>query len=271
MSFSLDAIGPLARTVRDCARLLQVIAGADPRDATSSDAAVPDYEAALERGVRGLRIGVATSYFNEGVTPEVRETLERSLKVLESLGAHIVPLAVPRSVADIGELHPLVMKAEGAASHENWMRERADDYSDQVRKRLQAGFFIPATDYIQALKVRGQLLEEFMSAVFRQVDVLHTPVLPMPVPTIAETMPSNGQAYLDMVASLTRNTKVVNYLGLPALSVPCGFVGRDLPVSFQLIGRPLDEPTLLRVGHAYQSATDWHQRLPSVVQEALHE
>jgi aspartyl-tRNA(Asn)/glutamyl-tRNA(Gln) amidotransferase subunit A len=269
MSFSLDAIGPLARTVRDCARLLQVVAGADPRDGTCSDTAVPDYEAALEGGVRGLRIGVPTTYFNEGVTPEVRDALDRSLQLLESLGAHIVPLPVPRSVADIGELHPLVMKAEGAANHWSWMRERAAEYSDQVRKRLQAGFFVSATDYIQALKLRGQLLDEFMSAVFTRVEVLHTPVLPMPVPTIAETMPANGDAYLAMVASLTRNTKVVNYLGLPAVSIPCGFSYKGLPFAFQLIGRPFDEATLLRAGHAYQSATEWHRRMPTLTEAAL--
>lgn len=271
MSFSLDAVGPLARTVRDCARLLGVIAGPDPRDGTCSNSAVPDYEAVLEGGVRGLRIGVPTTYFNEGVTAEVRDALDRSLQVLESLGAHIVPLPVPRSVADIGELHPLVMKAEGAANHANWMRERAADYSDQVRKRLQAGFFISATDYIQALKLRGPLLDEFMTEVFTRVDVLHTPVLPMPVPTIAETMPTNGDAYLAMVASLTRNTKVVNYLGLPAVSVPCGFSGNGLPLAFQLIGRPFDEATLLRVGHAYESATEWHRRVPALVEAALNE
>lgn len=271
MSFSLDAVGPLARTVRDCARLLRVIAGADLRDGTCSGSAVPDYEAALEGGVSGLRVGVPTTYFNEGVAPEVQGALDRSLQVLESLGAHIVPLPVPPSVADIGELHPLVMKAEGAANHSNWMRERAADYSDQVRNRLQAGFFIPATDYIQALKLRGQLLDEFMTQVFTRVDVLHTPVLPMPVPTIAETMPASGDAYLAMVASLTRNTKVVNYLGLPAVSVPCGFLGSSLPVAFQLIGRPFDEATLLRASHAYECATEWHRRVPTLVEAALHE
>ena len=271
MSFSLDAVGPLGRTVRDCARLLRVIAGFDPRDGTCSSSAVPDYEAALDGGIRGLRIGVPTTYFNEGVAHEVQTALDRSLHVLESLGAHIVQLPVPPSVADIGELHPLVMKAEGAANHSNWMRERSADYSLEVRNRLQAGFFIPATDYIQALKLRGQLLDEFMTQVFTRVDVLHTPVLPMPVPTIAETMSGDGAAYLAMVSSLTRNTKIVNYLGLPAVSVPCGFSSKGLPLAFQLIGRPFDEATLLRAGHTYECATEWHRRVPTLVEAALHE
>lgn len=271
MSFSLDSGGPLARTVRDCARLLHIIAGADARDATCSSAAVPDYESMLTAGVRGVRVGVPTTYFYDGVLPEVRAALNSSLGVLQSLGAEIVHLPVPQSLYEVAELHPLVMKAEGAANHSNWMRERSADYSDQVRNRLQAGFFIPATDYIQALKVRAQLLDEFLRDVFEKVDVLHTPLLPMPVPTIAEASPSNGVAYLAMVASLTRNTKVFNFLGVPAMSVPCGFSSSGLPLAFQLVGRPFDETMLFRVGHAYESATEWHVKVPALAEAAANE
>ena len=119
-------------------------------------------------------------------------------------------------------------------------------------------------------KVSGELTT-FMRDVFGKVDVLHTPLLPMPVPTIAETMPSNGVAYLDMVVSLTRNTKVVNYLGLPAMSVPCGLSGNGLPVAFQLIGRPFDEAMLFQVGQAYESATDWHLKVPGIATAATSE
>lgn len=264
MSFSLDQGGPLARTVRDCARLLGVIAGTDAADATSSAEPVPDYETRLDAGIKGLRIGVPSTYFYDGVAPEVKAALDASLKVLASAGAEIVPVRLPQSIYEVAELHPLVMKAEGSANHSNWMRERSAEYSDQVRNRLQAGFFIPATDYIQALKVRAQLLDEFMKEVFGRVDVLHTPMLPMPVPTIEECQPANGVAYLNMVVALTRNTKVVNYYGLPALSVPCGFSASGLPLAFQLIGRPFDELSLLQTGHAYQGATDWHARTPPI-------
>ena len=266
MSYSLDAGGPLTRTVRDSARLLGVIAGSDARDATSSDAPVPDYEAELKNDLKGVRVGVPTNYFYDGVAPEVRAALQASLRVIEAQGAEIVELAVPPSVYEAAELHPLVMKAEGAANHANWMREHSADYSEQVRNRLQAGFFISATDYIQALKARSQLLDEFMRDVFGKVDALHTPVLPMPVPTIAECMPSNGVAYLDMVVSLTRNTKVVNYLGLPAMSVPCGFSRNGLPIAFQLIGRPFAESQLLSIAHHYEAATTWHSMVPAIAQ-----
>lgn len=266
MSFSLDSGGPLTRTVRDSARLLGVIAGADTRDATSSHEPVADYEAGLDQGVRGVRVGVPTNYFYDGVVPEVRAALHASLRVLEAQGADIVELTVPPAIYEAAELHPLVMKAEGAANHANWMRERSADYSDQVRNRLQAGSFILATDYIQALKARSQLLEEFMRDVFGKVDALHTPILPMQVPTIAECMPTNGVAYLNMVTSLTRNTKVVNYLGLPAISVPCGFSGNGLPIAFQLIGRPFAEARLLSIARSYETATTWHTMVPAIAQ-----
>lgn len=262
MSFSLDCGGPLARTVRDCARVLRVIAGADPRDASCSTEPVPDYEAGLTGDLRGVRVGVPTTYFCDGVVDEIGRTLAASLDVLATLGAEVVHLPMPASLHDVAELHPLIAKAEGAANHGTWMRERGPEYSDQVRNRLQAGFFIPATDYIQALKVRGRLLEDFTTGVFERVDVLHTPVLPMPVPKITETMPSSGPAYLEMVVSLTRNTKVTNYLGVPAMSVPCGFSANGLPVAFQLIGRPFAEARLFQVAHAYESATDWHRMVP---------
>jgi aspartyl-tRNA(Asn)/glutamyl-tRNA(Gln) amidotransferase subunit A len=264
MSFSLDSAGPLTRTVRDCARFLSVIAGPDSRDATCSTEPVDDYEAKIGLRVKGIRIGIPTNYFYEGVAPEIRAALEESIQVLTSLGAEIVHLPMPESIHEVAELHPLVMKAEGAANHSNWMRAHAGEYSDQVRNRLQAGFFIPATDYIQALKVRAQLLEELLVSVFEQVDVLHTPLLPMPVPTIEESKTVSGTAYLDMVVALTRNTKVVNYYGIPAMSVPCGFSKSGLPIAFQLAARPFDESSLFQVAHAYQEATIWHKRLPGV-------
>jgi len=262
MSTSLDCVGPLARTVRDCARMLHVIAGPDGLDASASDEPVPDWEATLGDTLRGVRVGVPEGYFYDGVVDEIRTALTASLNVLGTLGADIVHVKVPPSLYEVAELQPVVMKSEGAANHSRWMRERPADYSDQVRNRLQAGFFIPATDYIQAIKVRTQFLAEFVDAVFTRVDVLHAPVLPMPVPRISETMPSSGPAYLDMVVSLTRNTKVVNYLGLPAMSVPCGFSRSGLPIAFQLIGRPFAEGRLFQVGHAYQRATPWHSMTP---------
>lgn len=267
MSFSLDVMGPLARTAQDCARLLGVIAGRDGKDASSSREWVQDYEGGLMRSIIGLRIGIPSGYFDEDLDSEVGTLVEQSLAVFKSRGASLIKVDIPDIVDKIAEIHPLVMKAEGSANHGNWKRADSGHYSNEVGKRLEAGYFIPATDYINALQYRGQALQEFTDAVFSKVDVLHTPVLPMPTPSLEDTAYSDGPAYLKMVVALTRNTKVVNYFGLPALSVTCGFTPDGLPTSFQLIGRPFSEDLLLRLGHQYQLETDWHERMPTAVAE----
>ncbi len=265
MSWSLDVMGPLARTVRDCARVLGVIAGADERDATTSREPVPDYEATLEDTVRGVRIGIPKGYFDEDLDPGVAAAVEASLAVFEGLGAKLVPVQMPASLDTVSAIHPLVMKAEGSANHMPWKRSRDDEYSDEVGKRLQAGFFIPAADYINALQYRAHALQAFADAVFSAVDVVHTPVLPMPTPSLQDTGYRDGPGYLKMVVALTRNTRVVNFLGLPALSVTCGFTPDGMPTSFQLIGRPFAEALLFRLGHQYQRETDWHRRTPTAL------
>jgi aspartyl-tRNA(Asn)/glutamyl-tRNA(Gln) amidotransferase subunit A len=265
MSFSLDVMGPLARTARDCARLLGAIAGRDVKDASSSRERVQDYEGGLMRSIVGLRIGVPSGYFDQDLDPEVETLVEESLDVFKSRGASLIKIDMPEIVDKVAEIHPLVMKAEAAANHGNWKRAHGGDYSEEVGKRLEAGYFIPATDYINALQFRGQALQQFSDAVFSKVDVVHTPVLPLPTPSLADTTYSDGPAYLKMVVALTRNTKVVNYFGLPAISVPCGFTPDGLPTAFQLIGRPFSEDLLLRLGHQYQLETDWHERTPTAV------
>jgi aspartyl-tRNA(Asn)/glutamyl-tRNA(Gln) amidotransferase subunit A len=262
MSFSLDCVGPLARTAADCARLLTAIAGHDPRDPTSSRRAMPDCEAGLGQSISGVRVGIPDRYFTQGIAPEVQTHLAQSLDCLKACGARLVEVTVPPSVDDVADLHPLVMKAEGAANHHLWMRTLPEKYTDEVRHRLQAGYFIPASDYLQALKLRAALLRDW-TTLFDRVEVLHTALLPQAAPTIKATSTNSGPDYLAMVVSLTRNTKICNFLGLPAISVPCGFTGKGLPVSFQLIGRPFAEGLLLRLAHRYQCETDWHHQTPS--------
>ena len=265
MSWSLDVMGPLARTVRDCARVLGAIAGLDENDATTSPEPVPDYEATIEQSLRGVRIGIPQGYFDEDLDPGVAAAIEATHAVFTGLGASLVPVAMPALLDTVSAIHPLVMKAEGASNHLPWKRGRDAEYSDEVGKRLQAGYFIPATDYINALQYRAHALRVFADAVFGACDALLTPVLPMPTPTLADTAYRDGPAYLKMVVGLTRNTRVVNFLGLPALSVTCGFTPDGMPTSFQLIGRPFDEALLFRLGHQYQRETDWHRRWPSAL------
>jgi aspartyl-tRNA(Asn)/glutamyl-tRNA(Gln) amidotransferase subunit A len=270
MSHSLDAVGPLARTARDCAHILRVIAGHDPADASSLAIPVPDYEAELAGAGKLPTIGLARGYFDAGVTAEVAKAHDRAADDLARAGFAVEEVDMPAGLLDeIAELHPLVMKSEGSANHLATMREREADYTFEVGHRLHAGFFVPATSYIRALKLRGMYLRAFAQAVFSKVDLVLTPVLPMAVPTIAETSGRTGKAYLDMVVALTRNTKVINYLGLPAISVPCGFTANGLPTAFQLVGRPFNEAALLRAADRYQQATDWHTREPKLVADAV--
>ncbi len=268
MSFSLDCAGPLTRTARDCALFLSVIAGSDPKDASSLEEPVVDYMAKLDSSAPLPRIGIARGYFDKNVHPEVQKALDAAVADLKRAGFVVVETAVPPDMLDeVAELHPLVMKAEGAANHLDTMRVRESDYTFEVGHRLHSGFFIPATSYIRALKLRGFYLRELAKAVFSKVDLLFTPVLSIPVPTIAETSGKKGKDYLDMVVALTRNTKVVNYFGMPAVSVPCGFTSNGLPAAFQLIARPLAETDLLRAAHRYQEVTDWHLMEPRIVSE----
>ncbi len=263
LSHTLDTVGPLARTVHDAARLTGTIAGHDPLDATSSRRPVPDYEAALAEGVEGLTVGVPTGYFYDIATDEVRAAMERSLDVLRSLGAKVVEVAVP-DIERINHLSNVVLSSEAAAIHEAWIAGRPDDYQEQVRNRYEPGLHVPAVKYIQALAARADLLREFVDTALAGADALHTPAIPFPIPTREETNVGGGERMAEMVAGLSWCTRAANYLGVPALVVPCGFTASGLPSAFQLMGRPFSEATLFRLGHAYQSATDWHERAPDL-------
>ena len=264
LSFSLDTVGPLARTVEDCALLLGVIAGRDAADPTSSHEAVPDYGAALERPVKGLRIGVPTSYFYDGADEHVERLVRASLDVLHSLGCVTVDVVLP-DIERWNQAATAIIAAEAAALHANWLRERPQDYSDQVRARLELGAAVGATQYINALRLRSQALQQWLGTVMPQVDAVHAPCVAFATPTIAETDVGGGPKMGQVMAQVTRLMRPVNFLGLPSLAVPCGFQPHGLPCAFQLIGRPFDEALLLRLGHAYQRATDWHARAPAEV------
>lgn len=263
LSHSLDCVGPLARTARDCARLLQVIAGADTEDPTSSDLPVPDYEAALDGNVRGLRIGIPRAYYYDAVDSEIKRLLDGSLDVLRGLGAETVEVDVP-DMNLINSLGHLLMAVEAATIHRRWLQTRRDDYSDQIRSRIEPGLFYTATRYCEALAMRGSLCKEFADTALRNVDVLHLPAIPVPVPTIEETTAGNPADVTRVIGVIGHCTRGINYLGLPAISVPAGFDAKGLPVAFQLVGRPFAEAILLRAAEAYQRITDWHRQKPDL-------
>jgi aspartyl-tRNA(Asn)/glutamyl-tRNA(Gln) amidotransferase subunit A len=253
LSWSMDHIGPMARTVRDCAILLSVIAGHDPDDPASAAEPVPDYLAELEDGVRGLRVGLPRRYFFEQVDDQVRAAVEEAARILQAEGAELRDVDI-----DEIELAPIagatILVSEAAAYHERWLNERPEDYGDDVRQRLLLGRLYPATTYINAQRLRRTVVESFLRAL-AGVDLLLAPATPITAPPIAGFT-------TDVRASLTRFTTPINLAGLPSLALPCGFDRDTLPIGMQLIGRPFAEALLLRAGRAYERATDWHSRRP---------
>ena len=263
-SWSLDHVGPLTRTVRDNARMLSVIAGHDPDDSTTSDKPVPDYEALLDGGVAGLRIGLALP--KDGLAPldpQIGAAIQAAADALGRLGAKVSNITLPDFTA-LYRAAEVMVKCEAAAMHRPWMEKTPELYANQVRTRMEAGFFIPATQYIDALRLRAHFVKEFLSTAMNGVDAVLLPAIPFPLPTIEETdtETKGGPAVLKMVAGFTGLTRPFNTLGIPALSVPCGFDTNGAPIGLQLVGRPFDEAMLYRIGHAYQGATDHHLKVP---------
>jgi aspartyl-tRNA(Asn)/glutamyl-tRNA(Gln) amidotransferase subunit A len=222
---------------------------------------VPAYEKQLRKSLKGMRIGVPMNYFYDGVTADVQTCMNDSIAALKSLGARIVKIKIP-DPAHAFAMSVVMTECESAAYHAEWMRTRPQDYSPGVRARFAPGLEVRAVDYIKAQKERVYLRTEFLAAVFGSVDLLHTPVMPIPVPTVAATQSADPGNLRALIPLFTRNTRTASFFGLPALSVPAGFTSNGMPAAMQLIGRPFAEESVLNAGHAYQLTTDWHERMP---------
>jgi aspartyl-tRNA(Asn)/glutamyl-tRNA(Gln) amidotransferase subunit A len=268
LSFSHDNVGPLARTARDCARVLTVIAGHDPRDPTSSHEPVPDYESFLNGDLRGLRVGVPVNYFLDGADQPVVAAMDAALQVLAGRGAVVSRFELPLMDA-VAAYGGIVSRVEASAIHADWMRTDPQAYGAHISARLYAGYAIPATYYVEALSRRGPILRAFAAEVFAKVDVLVTPTIRTCLPTLAETDIDHGPPGTEhRFMAVSANTRPFNYLGLPAISVPCGFDPNGLPIGLQIAGRPFGEGRILRVADAYQADTHWHRARPAILDAA---
>ena len=265
LSFSADNVGPLARSAIDCARILSIIAGHDPKDPTSARERVPDYEAACDGDLRGQRIGVPTNYFFDTADAPVRAAFDAAMEVLKARGATIVPIELPLMDA-VGAYVGVLSRVESATIHANWMREQSQSYAQHLSGRIYPGYAIPGAYYVEALSQRGPVLKQFCREVFSKVDVLATPTIPTNLPTLAETDIDHGPPGTETrFLAVSVNTRPFNYLGLPSTSQPCGFDPNGLPIGLQLAARPFAEARLFRIADAYQRDTDWHSRRPKVV------
>ena len=251
LSERFDHAGPLTKTVEDGALILQAIAGHDPDDARSLDLPVPDYLAELERGVEGVRVGVPRDAQWTGASDEVAAACETALATLEELGAKLEEVSLPLTVQTE---RLLISTAESALVHAEWLEQHPERFGSDVRERLELGAAMKATEYVAELGRREELQREIRE-VLRGVDVLISPTTPVTAPTIAEG---------DTEKVLGSKTRLYNYVGVPALSVPCGFDADGLPIGLMIAGRHFDDATVLRVGHAYERATDWHLARPQL-------
>ncbi|MGC8834300.1 MAG: Asp-tRNA(Asn)/Glu-tRNA(Gln) amidotransferase subunit GatA [Armatimonadota bacterium] len=282
---SLDQIGPIARTVSDCALALQVIAGHDPRDATSVPLPVPDYSKALVPDLKGIRIGKPIEYFGEGIDPQVRECVERAIDVMVGLGAECEEVSLPHTEYAL-PVYYIIAPSECSSNLARYdgvkygfrteddvdmitMVERTRDqgFGAEVKRRIMLGTYALSAGYYDAYYLKAQkvrtLIKRDFDRVWEKVDVLVTPTSP----TVAFEFGARTADPLQMYAADVC-TIPVNLAGLPGISVPCGFVD-GLPVGLQIIGKAFDEETILRVAYAYEQNTDWHTHRPKIGAEEV--
>ena len=275
---SLDQVGPFARDAEDAALLLGAVAGADPMDATAIDVPVPDYRAALGRGIDGLRLGVPAEYFMDGMDPEVEQAVRAAIATLEKLGARTEPVSLPHTEYGLAAYYVIApaeassnlarydgvkygLRASGARDLiDMYSKTRAAGFGAEVKRRVMLGTYVLSAGYYdayygQAQKVRTLVRRDFDQA-FARVDLIVAPT----TPGVAFKMGEKAdplQMYLNDIFTIP-----VNLAGLPGVSIPGGFTRAGLPIGLQLIAPAFDEATLLRTAHAYQTVTDWHTRTP---------
>lgn len=277
---SLDQMGPMTKDVEDCALMLNVMAGQDPKDSTSIDHPVPDYTSFLNQSIKGMKVGVPKEYFVEGIDGEVKAAVKKGIEKLKELGAEIIDVSLPNTEYATATYY-IIAPAEASSNLARYdgvrfgFRERADNLSEmykktktegfgqEVKRRIMLGTYVLSAGYYDAYyrkaqKARTVIRKDFEKA-FKKVDVLVTPVSPTTAFKLEEKTDDPLQMYLSDICTIP-----VNLASLPGLSLPCGFDSKNLPIGMQIIGQAFDEGTLLRLAHAYEQATGWHQKKPAL-------
>ncbi|MDR0275711.1 MAG: amidase [Burkholderiaceae bacterium] len=263
LSPSLDCVGVLARTAQDAASILQALWGADPADPRCLASGPRDFERAIEPPLtRGDILAVPDLNGDAPASSEVRAAVRRAAQSLADCGATICKVETP-DLRETGALATLMLGAEAASIHAKWLRERRGDYGGQVLRRLERGLLYPATRYVDALRLRSRCMTRFVERYLGNAQALLLPALPCAVPTIEETLAGDASEIERRLGNFSYWTRGINYLGLPAISIPAGKSGNGMPAGVQLIGRAWGEGALLRLAHQLQRGTDWH--LPSLL------
>ena len=277
---SMDQVGPVTKDVRDCALMLEAVAGRDPADSTSVDRPVPRYSEGLTGEIRGLRIGVPKEYFVSGMAPEVEQAVRDAIRLLGKNGAVVEEISLPHTEYAVA-VYYIVATAEASSNlarydgmrfghraeardlTETYMLTRDEGFGVEVKRRIMLGTYALSAGYydayyLKAQRVRSLIKRDFDEA-FQCCDVIITPTAPTTAFEIGEKIQDPLQMYLSDIYTIS-----INLAGLPALSLPCGFDGDGMPIGLQIIGKHFDEPTVLRLAHAYEQATEWHRRKPKL-------
>ena len=262
--WSMDTVGPISRTVEDCAITFKAIAGHDPKDQYSSNTPVPDYRRALEGDIKGIRVGVITEKVHtDEVDPEIRDAVVKAVGVLGELETSVEEVSIPL-IEKAGAFSKALTDMEGASVHYEGLKNRVKEYDHNSRVRLLTAILTPAQAYYKAQKLRALLRQHILEALER-VDVLVLPTSPVPAPRLPD---SPGVKSMEeargRIFGVRGFTGPFNLANVPAISIPCGFTLEDLPISLQIVGRPFDDETVMKVAHAYEQATPWHTRRPPI-------
>jgi aspartyl-tRNA(Asn)/glutamyl-tRNA(Gln) amidotransferase subunit A len=262
LAWSLDHAGPLCRTVEDCALVMNVIAGPDAMDPTAARLPVPDYREVLNRGLKGLRVGVPREYFEVPIDPAVKRVVERAVGKLAELGTTVSEVSWP--LLRYGQaIATTLQMAEATAYHRKLIRTHGNRLDPVVRLRLEAGLFISATEYIQAQRARALFHRQGLD-LFGKVDLLAGPTVPVTAFEPGQSEIVVEQERIRVIPGLMQYTRPFNLTGFPAITLPCGFSSQGLPIGLQLAGRPFEETTVLLAAHAYEQATEWHLKHPPI-------
>ena len=261
LAWSLDHVGPLCRTAEDAGLVLSIIAGADPNDRTAAARQVPDYVAELDAHVAGLRIAVLAE-LAQPTEPEVERAFGAALARLATMGVAIDEITLP-DVARSAGIASAVLFPEALSYHERNFRARPQDYAEDVRQRLALAELVSGSDYVTGQRARA-LLSNQVSAALKRYDIIACPTEPIVAPRRDQSTVALGGELLPKASVVTRCTRLFNLTGHPAASVPCGFSSEGLPIGLQLVAGHWRESTLLRVAHAYQRTTKWHQCVPDL-------
>lgn len=266
LGYSLDHAGPFGSTVADTAFVYQTIAGPDDRDDSCVERPMEPARLPPDPRLDGMKVGVPRNFYFEKLDPDVDDACRKALGVLEDLGASLVDIEVP-DIEEFNHIARLILLAEASSVHARRLDQRREDFGDDVRRLLDQGRFVLATDYLNAQRRRRELLESFR-ALLETVNVIVTPTIPLTAPKIGQQTVTVGGEQMDPRSAATRFSRALNLTGLPLLSVPCGFSSEGLPIGLQIIGALFEEAVILEVGHAYETATEWHKRKPQISQTA---